>query len=232
MVALAADLDVMRTTEPVRGLEELVDLREPGIARIREWLSDASVPAELLPPSAVRDDVLLRLQITTRSPLGALAYDSGGLLIDGGWLRFLGSGHARLPRDLFHWNDGRAKDFFLVGDDAVGGFFAINGGALGPDFQMMYYWAPDDLEWAPLDVGFGDLLYSLLHGGLPAFYEKLRWPTWSDEVATLSGDRCFAFYPFLWVKEGSLSGSHRAEVPVAEAFDLKVSMRAQLSDGA
>jgi hypothetical protein len=53
---------------------------------------------------------------------------------------------------LFHWNDGRAKDLFLVGDDAAGGFFAINGGALGPDLQMMYYWAPDDLEWAPLDV--------------------------------------------------------------------------------
>lgn len=82
---------------------------------------------------------MLAVQVTTHSTLSALAYDTGGLLIDAVWLRLLGSGQPRLTRTLSEWNAGRATDYYLVGDDAAGGFFAINGGALGSELGVVYY---------------------------------------------------------------------------------------------
>src|SRR5580700_7563210 len=137
-------------------LNELVNPDDPGIALIREWISSADNPTEILTPSESRNEVLLEVQVTTRSTLGALAYDTGGVVVDHGWLRFLGSGHTKLNRTLSAWNRGRGDGFYLVADDAVGGFFAINGGAFGDDIQNMYYWPPDRLEWEPLGVGLTD----------------------------------------------------------------------------
>ena len=36
--------------------------------------------------------------------MGAVIFETGGILIDEGWLRILGSGHPRLPRSLPDWN--------------------------------------------------------------------------------------------------------------------------------
>jgi len=160
--------------------------------------------------------------------MGALAYETGGILIDSGWLRFLGSGHPKLPRDLADWNKGRSHGFYLVADDAVGGFFAVNDGAFGEQ-RNVYYWAPDSLEWESLGFGFTEFFQWSLTSLLADFYQNLRWPTWLKDVAELPGDRCFNFSPFLWTEEGSVTGSHRRQVPVGEALDLKVDIMRQLS---
>ncbi|MBO0859659.1 MAG: DUF2625 family protein [Chloracidobacterium sp.] len=172
---------------------------------------------------------MLAVQVTTHSTLSALAYDTGGLLIDAGWLRLLGSGQPRLTRTLSEWNAGRATDYYLVGDDAAGGFFAINGGALGSELGVVYYWAPDSLEWECLDLGFTDFVNAFLTNRIAKFYEGLRWSTWRDDIKNLSSDRRFAFYPFLWTKEGSPENSHRKTVSVSEAFDTKVDITRRLS---
>ena len=205
----------------MKRLAELVNAEEPGVDLIREWANAAPVPCEILPPSPDREATLLAVQVSTRSILGALAYETGGILVDHGWLRFLGSGHPRLPRRLDLWNKGRASGFYLVADDAAGGFFALNGGALGADMGSMYYWGPDVLEWRALGLGLADLMHAFLTDRLARFYADLRWHTWQEDASHLSGDRCYAFYPFLWTREGSLEQSTRATVPVHEAFDLK-----------
>jgi hypothetical protein len=216
----------------MRKIEELIDKQDPAIKWLRKRAREAEVSCELLPPSAERETVLLDTQVTTHSTLGALAYDTGGIFIDDGWLRLLGSGHSRLTRTLSSWNATRAQGYYLVGDDAAGGFFALNGGALGPELRSVYYWAPDNLEWECLDLGFTDFVSTFLMSRIITFYEGLRWSTWRDDVRNLSGDRCFAFYPFLWTREGSPENSHRATVPVSEAFDMKVDIVKQLSNGA
>jgi hypothetical protein len=215
----------------MRKVEELIDKQAPAIELLQQSVREAEVSCELLAPGAERETVLLAMHVTTPSTLGALAYDTGGLLIDDGWLRLLGSGHPRLTRTLSAWNAGRAQGYYLVGDDAAGGFFAINGGALGPELRSVYYWAPDSLEWECLDLGFTDFVSAFLTNRVAAFYEGLRWSTWRDDIKNLSGDRCFAFYPFLWAKEGSPEDSYRKTVPVSEAFDMKVDIARQLSGG-
>jgi hypothetical protein len=93
----------------------------------------------------------------------------------------------------------------------------------------MYYWAPDSLDWEPMNIGFTDFFVWSLSDRLAQFYESLRWPSWKADVAQLSGDRCFSFLPELWTKEGSVTKSHRETVPVGEAFDLKVYIVGELN---
>lgn len=212
-----------------RALPELIDTQEPAIELLRQLATEAEVPSELLPPGPERENALLYLQVTTHSTLGALAYDTGGIRVDNGWLRWLGSGHEKLPRTINDWNSTRTDGaFYLVGDDAAGGFFAINGGAFGDDLGSVYYWAPDSLEWESLHAGFTDVVAAFFSNYLNEFYESLRWPTWREDIKDLSSDRCFFFFPFLWTREGSPDGSQRSTVPVSELWDLKVDTVRQL----
>lgn len=144
---------------------------------------------------------LERLQVTTRSTLGALAHETGGLLVDHGWLRLFGCGSDLLRRALGDWNetvDVPLSDFVLVGDDVVGGAFAINGGALGSARGNVFYFAPDRLAWEDLHMAHSAFVHWTLDGDLGAFYENLRWPGWQQEVEQLGGDQVLGMYPFPW----------------------------------
>ena len=215
----------------MRTLHELINEREPAIQMIREWVDSAEVPCDLLPPSPDRDEVLLSLQVTTSSPLGAVAYETGGVVVQNGWLRLIGSGHPRLPRRIDQWNAGRSNGLYLIADDAAGGFFAMNEGARDSDRGQVCYWAPDDLDWLDLQMEYTEFLRLCLSERINDFYEDLRWPSWEADVASLPGDRCFSFYPSLWTTEGSVISSHRTTIPASEAFDLKADIVRQLSSG-
>ncbi len=68
---------------------------------VEDWLRKATNPVEVLPPvEANRKSALVAIQVTTRSPMGAIIYETGGILVDHGWIRILGSGCQRLPRSL------------------------------------------------------------------------------------------------------------------------------------
>ena len=212
-----------------RKLKELIDTADPGIELLKQLVSEAEVQCELLPSGPDREEALLYLQVTTRSTLGALAYDTGGLLVDDGWLRLLGSGHPKLTRSLHEWNSPRTDGaFYLIGDDAAGGFYAINGGAFGDDLGAVYYWPPDDLDWESLEMGHTDFVATFLTSQTEAFYEALRWSSWRDDVKALSPDQAFAFYPFLWTEEGSIESSSRSTVPISQLWEAKVDLIRQL----
>lgn len=212
----------------MRTLQELINKDDPAFPLVRAWIAEAARPVEILPPSAAREDALLRTQVTTRSPMGAVVYETGGILIDHGWLRVLGCGDDRLTRTLPDWNEGRAKGFFLVADDAVGGFFAINGGACGADIKNMYYFAPDTLDWEPMGFGYSDFLQWACSANLDGFYDWIRWPGWDADVSKLHGDRCYGFYPPLVTKEGQGGAGTRFDIPVTEAWDFQMWFREQL----
>jgi Protein of unknown function DUF2625 len=204
----------------MRTLEELVDRNEPAMPLVHQWLTEGSRVYEVLAPSERRQEVLVGLQVTTRSPMGAIAYETGGILVDHGWLRFLGSGHQKLPRDIVAWNAGRSFGYLLVADDVIGGFFAVNGGSLGPDRGSLYYWAPDTLKWEALGLGYTDFFCWTLSDRLSVFYEGLRWAGWETDIQHVGGDQCFNFYPPLWTKEGSVESSSRKAISIAEQYSF------------
>jgi hypothetical protein len=212
----------------MKTLDELTSAKDPAIRLVREWASTARVACELLPPSSTRAETLVAVQVSTRSVLGAVAFETGGILVEHGWLRILGSGHERLPRSLLKWNVGRADGFYLVADDATGGFFALNGGHMGPDHGKLYYFAPDSLQWEAMDIEYSQFVMWSMSERIQKFYESARWASWKEDVARLHGDRCYFFYPPLWTKEGSPEKSHRGEVPVAESWGAQMDFAAQL----
>jgi hypothetical protein len=212
----------------MRPLRELIDNEDSGYGLVQAWAAAAIRPVALLPSSAAREEALFRTQVTTRSPMGAVVYETGGILIDEGWLRLLGSGHPRLTRTLPQWNEGRSAGFFLVADDAVGGFFALNGGALGEDVKNVYYFAPDTLRWEPLGTGYSGFLEWACTGRLDQFYQWIRWPGWEADVVQLHGDRGYSFHPFLFTKEGQGGCGLREEAPIGELWSLQMELREQL----
>lgn len=208
-----------------RPLSELVNPAEPGLVLVRDWMSRATRPVELLPCDPARGkETLLSLQVTTRSPMGALAYETGGLLVDDGWVRVLGASCDRLPRGLADWNriggDRRLPGALLVGDDALGGFFAVNGGGLRGRAGNVFYLAPDTLEWEELEMSYSDWLVWLFEGDVELFYEELRWSTWRDDVRKLGGEQGFLVYPFLFTNESAIEEPSREPVPMAELWHL------------
>ena len=150
----------------MRPVDELINTTEPGWTLVQQWIDSAKNKVEILPCDPTKaKDALYKTQVTTRSPMGAIIYSTGGLLIDNSWVRILGSGSSKLNRTLPDWNKGKSfhefgdrPPFLLIADDAVGGFFAINGGQFGKDAGKVYYLSPDNLEWEALDLSYTDFL--------------------------------------------------------------------------
>ena len=222
----------------MRTLEELINKEEPAWDLIQEWLQEAINSYEVLPRDAKRAETeLLNAQITTRSPMGAILYETGGILINGGWIRLLGSGCERLDRGMFQWNKektfedyGQPPAFLLVADDILGGLFAINGGAFGQDdLGQIYYLAPDTLSWEPMNCGYSEFVCWTLEGNIDLFYEPYYWKGWQEEVPKLNGNQVFSFFPFLWTKEGQqIEAVSRKIVPIEESYRLTMDMQRQL----
>lgn len=222
---------------PMRTIEQLIDTADPGWALVKQWIDAAKNKIEVLPVDTTKaKDALHKTQVTTRSPMGAVIYMTGGILVDDGWIRILGSGSQRLSRSLPEWNKGKAfkangkqPPFLLIADDVLGGFFILNGGAFGNDLGKVYYWSPDNLEYEPLDITYTGFLYFCFNNDLDKFYEGYRWHNWKTDVSKLTGDQVFNFFPYLWTKEGKdLNKVSRKAIPVEEQYNLNLDFRKQL----
>ena len=132
----------------MRTLSSLINKNDPGWPLVEQWINEGKNKVEILPKSNQKaDSALYFTQVTTRSSLGAIVYETGGLLIDNGWLRILGSGDKKLDRSIMDWNKGKSfakigepPSFLLIADDVIGGFFAINSGAFGEkDLGKVFY---------------------------------------------------------------------------------------------
>lgn len=230
-------LNTYSQTNKMRSINELTDNKNLGWNDLKEWIDKAKNKVEVLPADSQKaKDALYQTQVTTDSAMGAVVYKTGGLLIDDGWIRILGSGNAKLNRSLPEWNKGKSFNefgekpaFLLVADDVLGGFYILNGGALGQDLGKMYYFSPDNLQFEALDISYSEFLLFCFNNDLNKFYEGSRWDKWRDEVSKIKGDQVFNFYPFLWTEEGSdINKLQRKPIPVEEQYNLNLDLRKQM----
>ena len=231
---------LMHAQNVKRPVNELINTSDPGWVLVKQWIDTAKNKVEVLPcDTAKARNALYETQVTTRSPMGAIVYMTGGILIDNGWIRILGSGSSKLDRSLPEWNKGKTfgvpagqPGFFLIADDVVGGFFAMNGGALGADFGKIYYLAPDNLEWEATNLTYTDFLTFCFSGNLDQFYSDVRWTGWKEDVSKINGNQAFNFLPPLWMKGGKdLNKVSKRAISVEETYHLAMEMRKQLGIG-
>ncbi|MBO1331050.1 DUF2625 family protein [Streptomyces sp. VRA16 Mangrove soil] len=233
----------------MRQFDELAQVDDPAWPELQEMLGASPVAARLLPGDAGEGRrALLQMQVSARSMLGALALHTGGLLVDDGWVRVFGGGSVeagglpglarvnRFPADFDPgWHPAAG---LVVGQDVVGGVFALNGGdpAAGGrpgEPGRMTYFAPDTLEWEPLDMGHAGWLSWLLSGRLDTFYDGLRWPGWREETAALTFSQGITVYPFLWSEEAhtDLAATSRRAVPMREVLGVAADFARQMGPG-
>lgn len=213
-----------------KDIEELIFNEGTAWEFLSEWIKEASNKVFVLEPLLDRGkEILNDLQITNKSTLGSIAFQTGGMLVDNGWLKILGSGNEKICGDILTWNalEGtmikhRIEGALIVAYDVIGGFFAINAGAFSGPIKQMYYFAPERLEWEEMEFGYTDFINWALNGNLSLFYENFRWENWEKDLSSLKGNEGFAFYPFLWSKEASdINKVQKSHVPIKEIWDIQ-----------
>lgn len=191
---------------------------------IESWIAAAPHPVEVLPCVPAHGEIALEaLQVTARSPLGAIAYETGGLLVDGGWIRVLGAGHVRLARTIAGWNglpceagDAYLPGAMFIGDDVLGGMYAIDVGALGTTPGNICYFAPGALAWHDTRLPYGDWLRETI---LSPAETHSRWDGWETDVRSLPGTHAFLLDPSPWEPGPPFSDRARKPVTMRELRD-------------
>jgi hypothetical protein len=148
-----------------------------------------------------------------------VVHHSGGLVLDHGWLRVLGSGNDEDHlASLSELNDNAAGGV-IVAQDVLGGQFAWMSNASSK--PTIWYLAPDTLKWEDCERGYSDWLAAMIGGAMTGFYESVRWHGWVEEVEACRLDQAINLFPPLWTREGrDLNAVSRRPVPMSEAMSL------------
>jgi hypothetical protein len=193
---------------------------------IERWYRSPRSSVEVLGPDTERRDVVVNdLGIDPDSTVAQVILHTGGAFVDHGWFRLLGSGHPRMKLGLDDWNGARGKlepwragEVFVVAHDVVGGFFAMDSGALGFGRGRVVYLAPDSVQWEDMEMGYSAFLRWLAQGDVAGFAGDHRWPGWEEDVAALDGDQGFFVAPPLWAEGPPMPDRSRVDVPMTQLW--------------
>lgn len=212
-------------------IQDLIECDDPGIMLVREWAKQPNAnPSRLLPHDPDQAQrTLLHLRVTTRSILGAIVFETGGITVADGLVRLWGSG---LDRSLLQANHVAASaagrdlaDILLVGDDAFGGLFAVNGGGFGQGGVGEVFHLPADEEtWHSLEVGHADFVAWCLTGDLAMLYGAGTPAERMAHHAKPPFDRVLATYPFAWTLEGRSEGMSVRDIDADEHLRLRIDL--------
>jgi len=214
-------------------MKSIDELKKPGKdswLRIEMMVEHAKNKVEILAPDSEKASVaLLQSQFTTGTNLGSVIYYSGGILVDGGWIRILGSGNKRLSRSVPEWNAGKISAmrnsemfYLLIADDVMGGLFAVKASSVNEveTVGQVFYFGPNSLSWQSTGLSYGGFLHFCFNGNLKEFYEDFRWKGWQEEVAVLDANSVISCYPLLWTREGLQLKANRKQVGIQSQWNL------------
>jgi hypothetical protein len=221
----------------MRDIAELVDVPDPAWPWLTADLDCSFAHYTVLPPDPETCRATLQqLQVTARSPLGAITLNTGGILIYDGWLRIYGGsggGPAGLP-SMAEVNgfpaavdpDWRPTAGLIIGHDVLGGVFTLNGinpeqhGRPGTPGSVTYF-SPQTLAWEDLEMGHTKWLRWIMQDAA-SHYHDLLWPTWRAEAAALSLRDGISVFPCLWSQEAQqdMAATTRSAVALEQILDM------------
>jgi hypothetical protein len=158
--------------------------------QVQAWIDGSSRVVDVLAPARA-EDTLKRLQLSESSTLGAVVRETGGILVDRGFMRLLGGGSEQLP-SIAEWaglGDAALVEpvdrGLCVALDAVGGFFVLLA-----QTRRVHSFLPDTLDWQDTGLGYSQFVHWTLHGDLDDFYGDLRGFDWHG----LAPDRALSIH--------------------------------------
>jgi len=217
----------------IKTKEEILNVENPAWEALVKSINSSNVRVKALDNTPEQGlNTLYRIQVTTRSYMGALILHTGGLLVDHGWLRMLGSGYKELPSiaDVNHFAPVPQIqlgfiDTMIIAYDVMGGRFAVDGGGFGLGFGEVCYNGPDTLKWESMGMKHDEFIEWILEGGLDTFYANLRWHGWEQEVSNLRLDEGISASPPPYTVEGQDPNKvSRQVVPFKKVLDLNESL--------
>ena len=163
-----------------------------------------------------------KLNIPEDSVLASVVKNCNGIYIDN-WIRILGQGNEKQKGVLYYntlVDDSCIYGMFIVANDVVGGIYAINISKYENDKNLIWYFAPDTLEWECLDMNYSDFIAWVANGNISEFYETMRWNDWTVDCEKIEFDKACLIYPFLWAKECEINSAEKKTVPFEELMRL------------
>lgn len=193
-------------TAKVDYAEETAPIRE----KIGSWASKAKNPLKLLPVDSARAQfAIFQLGIPLHSTLAAFIYHCGGMTVDHGWIRVIGSGNTGFERGFLDWNKDRkayrpdSTELILIADDVVGGLFGLEKRSDGDiENSLVYYYGPNSLRWETVGLSYAGFIRYCMNGDLNQFYGDFKWKGWREEISVINTNQVISCYPLLWTKEG------------------------------
>ncbi|BBY46708.1 hypothetical protein MARA_01380 (plasmid) [Mycolicibacterium arabiense] len=229
----------------MRDVVELVGVLDPAWPWLVADLDSSFADYAILPPEPQSCEAALhQLQVTARSPLGAVVLNTAGVLVHGGWLRMYGGsggGSTGMP------SIGEVNGFpadpvpgwqpaagLIIAHDVLGGVFALNGahpqqhGRPGVPGSVVHFSAAT-LTWEDLDMGHTEWLSWVVEDAT-SHYRDLLWPTWRAECAALGLREGISVYPSPWSDEAQqdMAATTRGAVPLEQILDMHAASCLQL----
>lgn len=216
-------------SDVIKPLSELTKNQQKGWDVISQWSSNGKNKIEILPKDNLRaDSVLFKTQLSASSPIGAVVFGCGGILIEDGWIRILGSGCKQFDRSISDWNKGKSsvkfKDqssYLLVGDDIIGGIYGMKTSGIDEiGIGKIYYFGPNSLRWEATGLSYTGFINFCFSGNLESFYGDFHWSGWNEEIKKLNCNQVISCYPLLWTKEGRELKANRKIVSIQKQWDF------------
>lgn len=163
------------------------------------------------------------LKINSDSVLGSIILNSSGIIVDD-WIRILGSEGTDNSGILWYNKILEIKNMTMIAHDVIGGIFAID------NFNEIWYFAPDTLEWENLDINYTQFINWVLEGDIDLFYNTMRWNSWENDCKNVKFDEGILIYPFLWSNEMEINEASKKVVPIEELFFINQESANMISD--
>ena len=168
-----------------------------------------------------------KLGVEEDTAVGQVITNIKGIIIDN-TIRILGSGRKNELASIEEYNyevsKYLGKDIFIIADDVFGGIFALKKDNINAD-GMIYYLAPDTLEWENLEITYFEFLSFFLSNKSQAFYKTFIWSTFSEDVKSIKYNQGILIYPYLWAKECNVETASKKIVPLIELIQLNAEYR-------
>ena len=166
---------------------------------------------------------LKKMNLIRKSTLGAIVTFSSGISIDN-WIRIIGQENlihkGILSYQSYQKENVTMKSMTIVGQDVVGGIFAINIGKYPEGLKKVWYFAPDNLQWECMDMNYAEFVAWAIQGNTDEFYSSMRWNGWKEDCSKVGFEEMILIYPFLWSKECNLETASKTIVSSDELIRM------------
>ena len=198
--------------------------------KINKMLQSSDRKIELFQCDEVRGiNIIKEIGLNNTTTLSTIIANCAGVIVDD-CIRILGQGdvnvHGIYEVNLIeNGSANRVMGMLLVAFDIFGGLFAMNMGAINDEIGVIYYFAPDTLEWESIEMNYSEFLQWCVLGNISKFYQSFKWNDWRQMAKEVKFNDEILIYPFLWSKEHNINTAEKKIVSFNELFNLNMDYR-------